>query len=195
MQRGTPTLSRPIPNEYGALDTPQEITFTLLKCGAEMITKDEQILIETWLTAPKLSVPLYFIPSGKKSITGPTPYYYGIFTRTEWIPGGQGFQAVNLTFQPTTVYPFMKVSERIALNGSEVSRRVSVAIVDDEYIYPVITIKENSSDFSILNESTGDNVMKLTGVGSFTNLSLDCKNCIITDLDTGNVLSFSDIGW
>ena len=98
MQRGTPTLSRPIPNEYGALDTPQEITFTLLKCGAEMITKDEQILIETWLTAPKLSVPLYFIPSGKKSITGPTPYYYGIFTRTEWIPGGQGFQAVNLTF-------------------------------------------------------------------------------------------------
>jgi len=194
LQRGTPTLSRPIPNEYGALEAPAEITLSLLKCSAGLITKEEQIKIETWLTEPKLSTPLYFIPSGKKTITGPTPYYYGIFTRTEWIPGGGGFQAVKLTFQPTTVYPFMKVTEKINLKGNT-DRKISVSRVDDSYIYPVITLKDNNGDFSVLNTTTGDHIMKLTGISSISELSIDCKNCIITDLSTGKTLSFSEIGW
>lgn len=38
MQGGSPTLFRPIPNEYGTLDNPQEIVFTLLKCNGEIFT-------------------------------------------------------------------------------------------------------------------------------------------------------------
>lgn len=110
MEAGTPTLFRPIPNEYGTLDDPQEIEFALLRCDGGIFTYDEQIKIETWLTAPRLSTPLYFVRNGNKSITGPTPYYYGVFTKTEWIPGGKGFIAVKLTFKPTTVYPFMKTT-------------------------------------------------------------------------------------
>jgi hypothetical protein len=110
IEGGSPTLFRPIPNEYGTLDDPQEIEFSLLKCNGSLFTKEEQVRIETWLTAPKLSIPLYFVPNGNKSITGPTPYYYGVFTRTSWVPGGKGFLSVTLTFKPTTVYPFMKGS-------------------------------------------------------------------------------------
>lgn len=141
LKAGTPTLFRPIPNEYGTLDTPAEITFTLIKCGAGMFTKEEQVRIETWLTEPKLSIPLYFTPSGKKSITGPTPYYYGIFTKTEWIPGGKGFQGVNLVFQPTTAYPFMKVGERISVNSSDIIKKLSIPQIDSSFIYPIITLK------------------------------------------------------
>lgn len=191
MQGGNPTLSRPVPNEYGTLDTPNEIEFTIIKCGLALFTRDEQIKIETWLTAPKFSIPLYFVPSGKKSITGPTPYYYGVFTKTEWIPGGKGFYGVKLTFQPTTVYPFMKGSGKVGLKGSEMTKKISIPVVNpDEYIYPIITIKDNSSDFSIQNTSTGDNAMALT-ISSFANVEIDCKHCIITDLDKGKVLSFT----
>ena len=131
-----------------------------------MFTKEEQVRIETWLTEPKLSIPLYFTPSGKKSITGPTPYYYGIFTKTEWIPGGKGFQGVNLVFQPTTAYPFMKVGERISVNSTDIWKKLSIPQIDDSFIYPIVTLKENKANFSVENETLGDKVMSLTGISN-----------------------------
>lgn len=193
MEAGTPTLFRPIPNEYGTLDSPQEIEITILKCNGQVFTYEEQIKIETWLTEPTLSTPLYFVPNGKKSITGPTPYYYGVFTRTEWVPGGKGFQCVKLTFKPTTVYPFMKGTAKIKLNGNETSKKISISKVTDQDIYPVIRIKDNNGDFEIENESLGDKRMKLTGISAYDEVVIDCKNCIITG--DGRALSFTDIGW
>ena len=196
MQAGTPSIFRPVPNEYGTLDNPQEIEFTLLKCGGGIFSYDEQIKIETWLTAPRLSTPLYFVPNGKKSITGPTPYYYGVFTRTEWVPGGKGFIAVKLTFKPTTVYPYMKGTAKVSLNGNEVDKKISIPKVNpDEYLYPVISIKDNAGNFSVQNTSTGDKKMALTGVSSIDRLTIDCKNCIFKDEENGKVLSFSEVGW
>lgn len=196
IEGGSPTLFRPIPNEYGTLDDPQEIEFSLLKCNGSLFTKEEQVRIETWLTAPKLSIPLYFVPNGNKSITGPTPYYYGVFTRTSWVPGGKGFLSVTLTFKPTTVYPFMKGSQKLNLKGSRIERKISVPYISPgEYIYPVITVKNNVGDFQIRNLTTGDNLMKLTGVSRISELKIDCKNCIITDVEKKKVLSFYEIGW
>ena len=37
--------------------------------------------------------------------------------------------------------------------------------------------------------------MKLTGVSRIGELKIDCKNCIITDMDKKKVLSFYEIGW
>lgn len=193
MEAGTPTLFRPIPNEYGTLDDPQEIEFALLRCDGGIFTYDEQIKIETWLTAPRLSTPLYFVRNGNKSITGPTPYYYGVFTKTEWIPGGKGFIAVKLTFKPTTVYPFMKTTQRISLKGDK-SKKISISKVNlDEYLYPVIVIKNNSGDFSVQNTSVGDQAMELTGISAYDNVVIDCKNCIITGDE--RALSFTEVGW
>lgn len=193
MQAGTPTIFRPIPNEYGTLDDPQEIEFTLLKCGGTIFSYEEQLKIETWLTEPTLSSPLYFVPNGKKSITGPTPYYYGVFTKTEWVPGGKGFRCVKLTFKPTTVYPFMKGTSRIKLNGNDASKKISISKVTNDDIYPVIRIKENSGNFEIQNITLGDEPMKLTGISAYQDVVIDCKNCIITG--DGNALSFSSVGW
>lgn len=163
-----------------------------MKCSGTEFTREEQRKIETWLTAPKISTPLYFIPSGKKPITGPTPYYYGIFTKTEWIPGGQGFQAVKLTFRPTTAYPFMKETIKIKLTGQQITKKITVPTLDtDECFYPAITIKGNKANLYIKNNSTGDNTMSITGVANVSNLSVDCKNCIIKNLDSNKVFSFT----
>lgn len=148
------------------------------------------------MTAPRLSTPLYFVPNGRKSITGPTPYYYGIFTKTQWVPRGKGFLCVTLTFMPTTVYPFMKGVERISLAGRDGFKKVTIPKVNpDEFIYPKITIKDNHGNFSIQNTSIGDKVMSLTGTSSIDELFIDCKNCIIKDVGRDKLLSFSDIGW
>ena len=189
MEAGTPTIFRPIPNEYGTLDSPQEIEFALLKCGGDVFSHEEQIRIETWLTEPTLSIPLYFVPNGKKSITGPTPYYYGVFTRTEWVPGGKGFQSVKLTFKPTTVYPFMKGTSRIKLNGNEVTKKINITKVSDKDIYPVIRIKDNNGNFSVQNETLDDKKMDLTGLSRYDDIVIDCDKCIITG--DGKALSFN----
>jgi hypothetical protein len=65
----------------------------------------------------------------------------------------------------------------------------------DEYIYPVITIKDNNSSFSIQNISTGDKIMTLSGVSSISQLEIDCKNCIVSNLEIGESLSFTQMGW
>lgn len=195
MEAGTPTLFRPIPNEYGTLDSPHEIEFALLKCNGAVFSQEEQIKIETWLTAPKLSTPLYFVPNGKKSITGPIPYYYGVFTKTEWIPGRKGFQSVKLTFMPTTVYPFMKGTIKIELKRDSNKKIQIPKNNQDEYIYPVITLKDHGGSLSIENLSTGEPVMKLTGLPTGSDLSIDCENCFVLDLTNKKILTFTEIGW
>ena len=103
---------------------------------------------------------------------------------------------MNLTFQPTTAYPYMKGVDKINLKGSEVTKKIMIPIVNpDEYIYPVITIKDNNSSFSIQNISTGDKIMAVSGVSSISQLEIDCKNCIVSNLETGESLSFTQMGW
>ena len=91
----------------------------------------------------------------------------------------------------------MKGSARANIKGGgDISKKISIPVVEpDRFIYPVITIKDNNASFQVQNNSTGDPLMKLTGISSISKMTIDCKNCIIRDDDKNKVLSFSEVGW
>lgn len=90
----------------------------------------------------------------------------------------------------------MKETIKIKLTGQQITKKITVPTLDtDECFYPAITIKGNKANLYIKNNSTGDNTMSITGVANVSNLSVDCKNCIIKNLDNNKVFSFTQIGW
>lgn len=59
-QTGEATISRPIANEYGTINENLTFSYTLIVDPCEQdsgleITRDEQVIIERWLTSPKFS--------------------------------------------------------------------------------------------------------------------------------------------
>lgn len=202
-QEGSQTIARQITNEYGVIETPATLEFTLMKCGNEEITEQEQIIVENWLVNPTISQKLQFFPQGNKSIRGPKPYYYGVFTSTDWHPWRDGFYGVTVTFQATTAYPF--VSHKTTVNGSGLSITkslfVEVGMMDNKYVYPVVKIQNNRGDtLQITNysEEQVNDTMTLTGLSGYQTVVVDCNNCLIYYIDDDGMeksLTFTDIGW
>lgn len=202
-QQGVQTIARPITNEYGVIETPATLEFTLMKCGNEQITEQEQRIIENWLVSPTFSQKLQFFPQGKKSTIGPKPYYYGLFTSTSWQPWREGFFGVTVTFEATTAYPFISNKTSVRGNGSSVEKTifVEVGMNDNKYVYPVVKLENNRGDtLRIQNESEEslNDTMILTGLSGYQNVVIDCNNCLVYYIDDDeieNSLTFTEIGW
>ena len=89
----------------------------------------------------------------------------------------------------------MKGSIKIELKR-DASKKIQIPKVNqDEYIYPVITLRDHGGSLSIENLSTGDPAMNLTELPTGSDLSIDCNNCFVLDLTQKKILTFTEIGW
>ena len=99
---GSPTISRPIVNEYGTITDHLEFTYALMKADYTEFTEQEQITVERWLTSPKFSTPLIVYDCDIVD----RYKYYGKFTATEWMIGVEGYVAVTFTFSVNGSYAY-----------------------------------------------------------------------------------------
>ena len=194
---GDITISRPITNEYGTTGEPLSFTYGLIKSDYEPFTQAEQIIIERWLTSPKLSSELKFI-----NCIGEEYCYYGLFIETEWILGQGSYIMCNFTFQVNGTYPYKYSSvNRAANTNSNIFYILADCQSDEleEYIYPVITVKSIGSNYSSAftfhnqNDSYGDFSLETDRRSTF---KIDCQYNIIRQYDGGNeyAVKYKDIG-
>lgn len=207
-QIGEPTITRPVPNDYGTINTRLQFEYSLMIDSEEYdtvpwITKDEQVIIEKWLTSPKFSSDLSIINDNEEILCT----YHGKFISTNWTPAGDGFFMVTFTFECDTAYA--TEHEEYSFSSSQsISDWYAVVNCDtdeeEEYVYPVITITNTGSTGNVIitnNDDTGAvNSVTISSEGG-TDIIIDCKHCILKKRPTGSSvdystpLSFEDVGW
>ena len=204
-QVGEMTITRPIPNEYGTLNQKLQFEYGLIvdPCsnGSDIITQAEQIVIERWLTSPKLSQDLQVInDSGTVTTT-----YCGKFIATEWYPVGGGFAGVKFTFENNSAYPkrYFKYTHTESASELDPDADNSITVTFtcnhdelDEYCYPILTITNPNATADITMTQVTDSNHSVT-MKCFRGLPIiiDCRHCILRDGTTSGVISFDRIGW
>ena len=191
---GEPTISRPIINEYGTVADHLEFSYSLTKSNDTLFTDEEQIAVERWLTSPKYSLPLIVF-----DCNGTSKYkYYGLFTSTEWMIGGDGYVAVTFTFSVNGSYAYEHHKYIVSppedsptdVNQNPIWEFEYDCITDelDEWVYPKVTIADTHE---IIEEVVPDDS---PGGGSTTTISLpatfrlanatDGNRAMVLDLST-----------
>lgn len=153
LMEGSPTISRPIVNEYGTITDHLQFTYALMKADYTEFTEQEQIAVERWLTSPKFSTPLIIYDCDNVD----RYKYFGKFTATEWmIGGGDGYIAVTFTFSVNGSYAY-------ETHNYSVSSPAGYVVNDDqsnywvfnyncisdeleEWVYPILTISEKRNE-------------------------------------------------
>ena len=172
---GETTITRFIPNEYGVKKNGMEITYGLFKDNGKAFTNEEQIIVERWLTSSKYSSDLVTFDTctGEQIAT-----YCGIFTHTEWLPGGDGWLGVTFTFKNNHPYAKKHYEYDLSVVKDEETEEYPDNITttededgtiryhriipvnpntdeEEEYVYPTIRIEavERNIELSIINRS------------------------------------------
>lgn len=190
---GDPSMTRPVPNEYGTLYSLPSYEYSLIKQNGQPFTEEEQITVERWLTSPKYSSDLDLIDCDGTVVNT----YNGKFLRTEWVTTVGGYAAVNFTFQCNAPYPTKTYTETYEQIGR--TKTINLECKSDEleeYIYPIIEIKGNTSQvlLKITNMTDYDNYMMLKAFNGIW-VKIDCDKCILTDATSNNVVTYEDFGW
>ena len=201
LQGGEPTISRPIVNEYGTLGEHLEFEYSLMKEDGTSFTKDEQRIVEKWLTSPKFSSTLTTIDCD----ANPHFKYLGKFTKTSW-KVGDDYMALDFTFSVNgsyayETYSFYAETPTTAALDRDHNKNWSFYIncetdEPEEWVYPKMTIKTaegaNSPSFTLTNTTDGSRkmIVDTTRTDQFV---FDCRHCIATA--SGGDLTFEDIAW
>lgn len=189
---GENTISRPIANEYGTQYQALEFEYGLIKKDRTPFTDEEQRVIETWLTSPKISQKLQFFNCDNMASK---VFYCGKFTKTDWYPCCGGWAGMMFTFTNNAAYPMKFYSNEY--NISDITTLLLKCESDEleEYVYPIITITSSStSTFEIINKTDNGNSMKLSAKKNLP-IQFDCKNCIPKDETTCQIFTYKDLGW
>ena len=217
---GETTVTRFIPNEYGVKKNRMEINYGLLKENGKSFTVAEQIIIERWLTSPKFSSDLITFDN----CTGEQlAVFCGIFTHTEWIPGGDGFIGLNFTFMNNHPYAKKHYEYKFSIvppdpedenaevpegmiietDDEDVTHYIQVFQVNcpsdelEEYVYPVIKIEvpENGETVKIIQRTDNQNYIEIKPKKYITTV-MDCEHCLLRNDETtmSEILNFSDVG-
>lgn len=205
---GDTSIYRTVANEYGNMyDDVLEFEYTLIKFNDEVITPNEQRMIETWLTSPKLSQYLQLFDVNCRDgeivdMPSPKEIYCGTFTSTEWITCNGGYAGVTFTFQCDSPYAWQFYdNKRYAVGEYESDIFVTTDDTQD-YVYPKITFKAlNDGEEPILHDVSFEFINKSDSNKSFKMVTqidktivMDCKSCRVTD-NAGNLFSYDDLGW
>ena len=201
LQGGEPTISRPIVNEYGTLGEHLEFEYSLMKEDGTSFTKDEQRIVEKWLTSPKFSSTLTTIDCD----ANPHFKYLGKFTKTSW-KVGDDYMALDFTFSVNgsyayETYSFYAETPNTAALDRDHNKNWSFYIncetdEPEEWVYPKMTIKTaegaNSPSFTLTNTTDGSRKM-IVNTERTDEFVFDCRHCIATA--SGGDLTFEDIAW
>ncbi len=196
-------------NEYGVRYS-DTLTFEygLIKASGEPITKDEQIVIEKWLTSPKLSQYLQLFELecnelGELDLSHSTScaIYCGSFVSTSWIAYKDGYAGVNFEFQCDQPYAWQFHDMSFSGITGTSSRTFNVfSDSTDDYVYPKITLRAINSNTSltpftirIINTTDNNNKLDMEVLSGLT-INMDCNALRLTD-NAGGVLDYGDIGW
>lgn len=201
-QIGGVTITRPIANDYGVINTTLKFTYGLMLDPCETdtvpyITHDEQIIIERWLTSSKFASDLYIINDNQDVIAT----YCGKFIQTEWKPDMSflGFSGVVFTFENNSAYP----KEHYAENFKGTQNDWTFTIYNDsdeteEYIYPTLVINnpDATQNVTITNMSDTGEINEVTiKAESNVDILMDCQHCILTNGRNNTAYNFDEIGW
>lgn len=190
---GEITISRPIANEYGTQYQPLEVEYCLIKRDFSIFSREEQRIVERWLSSPKISQRLSLIDCKGNLLDGD---YCGLFTSTNWYPCGDGFSGVQFTFKNNSSYPTKHFEQTYDIETSETITIDCDTDELEEYVYPVITIVQPLQDatISITNMTDNSNTMSILARRNLP-MILDCKNCIPKDGTTSGIITYPDLGW
>lgn len=194
--KGEPTLTRPIPNEYGTKSDSLTFQYALVKENGKPFSDAEQVIVERWLTSPKLSSDLEVTDNNGMVLTT----YCGKFINTEWRSCNGGWSGVIFDFECNSSYPYRHFVYDYDINGNT---EISLHCISDEleeYIYPTLTVTvlSDTKSFSIINKTDDSNSMNITYTTKIPrNLPLifDCKHCIPSDGTISGIISYADLGW
>lgn len=184
---GDPTISKPIPNEYGMTYDKLIINYGLVKKNGNRFTDKEQEEIEKWLTSPKTSIDLQIYDD----LYNDTEIYCGLFTNTKWYSLGEGW--IGLMFEFTCNCGYGKKHFKQNLNITS-SQAISINNpLNEEYIYPTITLLQSSNtDVMIKNISDNNNSMNFK-IKSNSETTIDCQHCILKN--QSGLMSYEELGW
>lgn len=191
---GETTISRPIANEYGTQYQPLEIEYGLIKKNHKCFTDEEQRIVERWLTSPKISQKMEILDCKESVVDG---FYCGKFISTTWYPTGGGWAGLMFKFKNNTAYPMKHFEKVYNITGSG---SVAVECNTDEieeYVYPIITIRQSESQTSTVTITNTTDGSKKMSVLTRRNLPMifDCQNCIPKDGTTSGIITYKDLGW
>ena len=191
---GESTISRPIANEYGSQYQPLEFEYGLIKRDFTPFTVEEQRMVEKWLTSPKISQKLE-ITDCKGSVTD--GFYCGKFISTTWYPTGGGWDGLMFKFKNNTAYPMKHFEKVYNITGSGSITLECDTDETEEYIYPIVTIKQSEAQTSTVTITNTTDGSKKMSVLTRRNLPMifDCQNCIPKDGTTSGIISYKDLGW
>ena len=213
---GERTYYRPVANEFGTTYS-DILTFEygLTKCNGENITYDEQVIIERWLTSPKLSQWL------EVRDTNDLDYcvkYYGKFISTTWVPTpGDGFYGMMFEFENNAPYPWIHEHHNLTYEDED-GEFVSTANNRGEFkftcnsdelyepIYPTVNVEfylPNNEVIIGMHEveiqNVTDNNQKLhLRLDAATKLCIDSRHLILggyVNSDVMSLVSYRDVGW
>lgn len=189
---GETTLTRPISNEYGTKNNRLLFEYSLVKENGDPFTETEQVLVEKWLTSPKLSKNLEIIDCDGQTGT----IYCGKFISTKWKPVSNGWAGVIFSFENNSAYPKRNFTHNYEIRTSG---KITLDCKSDEleeYIYPVLSVYEpfETANVSITNITDNSNTMTIRAYDSLP-MVFNCKHCIPTDATTNGIISYKDLGW
>ena len=197
------TIRRFITNEYGTTAEHLQFEYGLIKCGKNTsFTRDEQRIIETWLTSPKFSSELQILDE-----YGYVRYkFLGLFTNTNWyFDGDDTFVGCSFTFDVNGRYPYEHYNHVFTTNNNTVNGQTIETVIDcksdelEEYIYPTIKVKplDYSANVSFLiRNNTENKQMEVDSGTRSSSLLIDCDKCITCwDGNYDSIATFEDLGW
>ena len=206
---GSTSIYKVVANEYGNKYS-DVLTFEygLMKASGEMITAQEQEVIETWLTSPKLSQYLQLFEVECDSNGGfvlenstPVAIYCGTFIETSWMPYEEGYMGVGFTFQCDQPYAWQFHDVELTDLAGDTTETITIETdALEDYVYPKIKLEAVNSEtptenieIEITNETDNNNYLNLTTL-SHLEINMDCRALMVTD-NAGNIISYDDLGW
>lgn len=191
--KGEVTAVRMIANEYGIKYSPLIFEYSLIKMNGEVFTEEEQVIVEKWLTSPKLSqdLKLFDIDTGNVETI-----YCGKFVSTTWKAVANGWAGITFSFENNHAYPKRHFENTYTIRAQG---NITIGCETDEleeYIYPVLTITEpNETGYiTIKNITDNSNTMRIRAYESLP-IIFDCRHCIVKDSTSKGIVSYSDLGW
>lgn len=167
---------------------------------------DEVHYIRSWLESPKKPTELVVI--SEEDVYN--VHYYGTFTSVQpFIHKGDCY-GLYLQFTCDSPYGYSDNIEKVfnLKSGSSdtiVGKYTNISAEKNEYLKPVVSIiantkfgentylKAGDEEISIINQSDGNNEMKITLPAGLSKVIIDCENKVITD-ENGKLLSMKKVG-
>lgn len=197
--KGGMTMFKKTPNHFGAKYTDViTLNFFIVKneCAADnkvlksyKLNDTEYRKINAWLSSNQTPKPLKVITNNGDIIE-----YYGIFTSiTPYI--FNGVNGLKMIF--TCDSPFGYDTQKFGVNSNSSETPIKYQFYndtdEDDYVYPIISIKPSESGTYAISNVTEGKTMSLELSNEYSEYIIDCGlNRILAD---GNVLTLADVGW